>query len=73
LDAVPRNYGFEKTGCEELIKEVIKLAGKNLKTHIFGHIHCGYGTTENFGVKFINASNCDEAYEAKNPPIVFEI
>ncbi len=73
LDEVPRKYWIENTGCEELIKKVEELSKKNLKLHIFGHIHCGYGQTEKFGVKFVNASNCDESYEPSQPPIVVEI
>lgn len=74
LDEVPRQYWVENTGCEELRKKVEELAklGK-LKLHIFGHIHCGYGQTEEFGVKFVNASNCDEKYNPSQPPIVIEL
>lgn len=72
LDEVPRRYWIENTGCEELRKKVEELSRKKLKLHIFGHIHCGYGQTENFGVKFVNASNCDESYEPTQPPIVLE-
>lgn len=74
LDEVPRGEDWiENTGCEELIKKVEELSNHKLKLHIFGHIHCGYGQAERFGVKFINASNCDESYQPNNPPIVFEI
>lgn len=73
LDEVPRRFFVENTGCEELIKKVEELSNKNLKAHIFGHIHCGYGTSEKLGVKFINASNCDEAYLPVQPPIVFDL
>ena len=73
LDEVPRKYGTENTGCEELRKKVEQLSVKNLKLHIFGHIHCGYGRTDKFGVKFINASNCDESYQPTQKPIVIEI
>lgn len=74
LDAVPRKWGIDYTGCEELRKRVeeIAVAGK-LQLHIFGHIHCGYGTEEKFGVKFVNASNCDEQYAPVQPPIVVEV
>ncbi len=74
LDEVPRKYWIENTGCEELRKRVETLAefGK-LKVHLFGHIHCGYGQMEKFGVKFVNASNCDEDYNPTQPPIVIEI
>jgi Icc-related predicted phosphoesterase len=74
LDEVPKKFWTENTGCEELRKRVEGLAafGK-LKLHIFGHIHCGYGTAEKFGVKFVNASNCDESYEPTQPPIVIDL
>lgn len=74
LDEVPKKYWIENTGCEELRKRVERLAsyGK-LKLHIFGHIHCGYGTSEEFGVCFINASNCDESYEPTQSPIVVDL
>lgn len=74
LDLVPRQYFNENTGCEELRKRVEDIAPLgHLKLHIFGHIHCGYGTDEKFGVKFVNASNCDEAYQPSQPPFVIEI
>jgi Icc-related predicted phosphoesterase len=67
LDQTPAG---DFAGCEELRKKVEEIRPK---AHIFGHIHCGYGTTEQFGVKFVNASNCDESYEPTNPPIVFDL
>ena len=73
LDEVPRPGAVENTGCEELIEKVEKLAKNNLKLHVFGHIHCGYGVTERFGVKFVNASTCDESYAPTQPPLVIEI
>ena len=74
LDAVPREYFIENTGCEELRKRIEQITplGK-LKLHVFGHIHCGYGTHEEFGVKFVNASTCDEEYNPTHPPIAVEI
>ncbi len=70
LDEVPRKYFVENTGCEELRKVVETIKPK---LHIFGHIHCGYGQTEQFGVKFVNASTCDEEYNPTQPPIIVEI
>lgn len=74
LDEVPRKFFVENTGCEELRKRVETLAefGK-LKLHLFGHIHCGYGQKEKFGVRFINASTCDEEYKPTQPPIVIDL
>lgn len=70
LDQVQRLDFVENTGCEELMKRVQTIKPK---LHIFGHIHCGYGTAERFGTKFINASNCDESYIPSNLPIVFDL
>lgn len=74
LDEVERGSWTENTGCEELRKRVETLAefGK-LKLHLFGHIHCGYGQDEQFGVKFVNASTCDEQYQPTQPPIVIDL
>lgn len=70
LDEVPRKFFVENTGCEELRKKVEEIRPK---LHIFGHIHCGYGQTEQLGVKFVNASNCDESYKPTQPPIVIDL
>ena len=74
LDEVPKKHWTENAGCEELRRRVEEISafGK-LKLHVFGHIHCGYGRHEDFGVKFVNASVCDESYEPTQPPIVVEI
>jgi Icc-related predicted phosphoesterase len=46
---------------------------KNLKLHVFGHIHCGYGMQVTHGVTFVNACICDEQYRQSNSPIVVDI
>ncbi|MGH9948517.1 MAG: metallophosphatase domain-containing protein [Pyrinomonadaceae bacterium] len=74
LDEVPRQWGIDYKGCEELRKRVEEVAAfGRLKLHVFGHIHCGYGMQEKFGVKFVNASNCDEAYNPVQKPNVIDI
>jgi Icc-related predicted phosphoesterase len=74
LDEVPRGIWTENAGCEELRRRVAEITGfGKLKLHVFGHIHCGYGQKEDSGVKFVNASNCDESYEPTQPPIVVEL
>lgn len=74
LDLVPRRGWDENTGCEELRKRLETIAEfGRLKLHVFGHIHCGYGTHEEFGVKFVNASTCDEQYNPTQPPIVIDL
>jgi Icc-related predicted phosphoesterase len=57
-------------GCEELRKRVEEIRPQ---LHVFGHIHFGYGTEEKFGVRFVNASNCDEDYLPTNLPIVVDL
>lgn len=74
LDLVPRKGWDENTGCEELRKRVEQIAKfGGLKLHVFGHIHCGYGVHKEFGVKFVNASICDEQYNPSQPPIVIDL
>lgn len=68
-DMTPRG---EHVGCEDLLKTV-----RNIKPQVFvcGHIHYGYSAApeEIDGIKFINASICDEDYAAVNAPIVFDL
>jgi len=74
LDLVPRSGWDENTGCEELRKRVEKITKVGrLKLHVFGHIHCGYGVQDEFGVRFVNASTCDEQYGPTQPPIVIDL
>ncbi|MDM7921771.1 MAG: metallophosphatase domain-containing protein [Pyrinomonadaceae bacterium] len=74
LDEVPRVWGIENTGCEELRKRVDEIVGRgSLKLHVFGHIHCGYGVKRIGEVTFVNASTCDEGYEPTQHPIVIDI
>ena len=67
LDETPTG---DRAGCEELRKKVEEI---HPRAHIFGHIHHFYGTAEKFGIKFVNASNCDESYAPVNAPIVFDL
>jgi Icc-related predicted phosphoesterase len=74
LDEVPSRWGVENAGCEELRTRVETLASLGrLKLHVFGHIHCGHGTHDEFGVKFVNASICDEQYAPTQPPLVVDV
>ncbi len=60
----------QNVGCEELLARVHQL---NLKAHIFGHIHEGYGEQRQGNLRFVNASTCTARYEPVNPPIVLEV
>jgi Icc-related predicted phosphoesterase len=61
---------YDNVGCEDLLARVKEL--KDLKYHIFGHIHSGHGDHEEDGVKFMNASFLDEAYQPAYRPHIFE-
>lgn len=68
LDKVP---GGDNVGCEELAARINNL--KELRAHICGHIHYGYGLMEIANIQFVNAASCTEAYKPTNPPIVIEL
>lgn len=70
LDSVSPNRTF-RCGCESLALELKRL--KQLKAHIFGHIHGGYGKIEKDGMVFVNAAHMDEEYEPINKPIRIEL
>lgn len=57
-------------GCEELLVAVKRIRPQ---FHLFGHIHCEYGTTREEGIIFMNGSTCTERYKPKNPPIEFAV
>ncbi len=49
---------------------------EDVKFHIFGHIHEGYGVTQNKKIKdtvFINASSVNVNYQCVNKPIMFYV
>lgn len=59
----------EHVGCEELAKAVERVRPK---MHVFGHIHCARGVLEKDGTLFVNAANCNEAYDPVNKPVVVD-
>ncbi len=61
----------ERVGCFQLEERIREL--KDLKLHIFGHIHCNSGERFKDGVHFINACICDEMYYPSNPIRIVEI
>ena len=61
----------QSVGCWDLKERVTKLS--NLKLHVFGHIHPGYGIEKQGGVTFVNASICNEDYKPVNAPIVIDL
>ncbi len=74
LDAIKVGDAYDGTknaGSLSLYNRLAEL--HNLKYHIFGHIHEGYGQTHVNDLKFINASVLDERYRLVNNPIIFEV
>jgi len=61
--------GGEAAGCKDLLEVIVE---RGITTHIFGHIHEGYGITETDQTRFVNASTCTLAYAPSNPPIVID-
>lgn len=61
----------ENCGCPILGKKIDQM--KELKAHIFGHIHESYGITKIQHIDYINASICNFKYIPENLPIIIEI
>jgi len=61
----------ESLGCPRLVKHLKRL--HDLKLHVFGHIHGGYGIEKEFHYYAVNASVLNEQYKLVNNPIVVEI
>lgn len=59
----------ERVGCEQL---ALRLLDLDVRLHVFGHIHEGYGVTTKGTTLFANASTCDLGYEPTQPPILLE-
>lgn len=69
LDQSNPVVGSEHCGCEELLKAVDRTKPK---FHVFGHIHGGYGQAK-VNTHFVNASVCDERYQAIHEAVVIDL
>lgn len=67
LDSV----GPWSVGCEVLAEQLPRL--KDLKLHVFGHIHEDFGFMETPQALFYNVSALDEHYKNKRGPVVIEL
>jgi len=56
-------------GCKELLK---KIENSNIKLHLSGHIHEGYGERVVNGVRYINASVLNVRYRQVNAPVTLD-
>jgi Icc-related predicted phosphoesterase len=62
--------GSDHVGDEELLAAVERTRPR---VHVFGHIHSGYGKTQNNHTAFYNASLCNEDYELIRDPWVIDL
>ena len=63
-------YGDKDCGCADLRDRISEL---DIKAHIFGHLHYGYGHELINGVHYVNASICTEQYDPTNLPIIIDL
>jgi Icc-related predicted phosphoesterase len=62
--------GGEHAGCADLLDRIRVVAPAY---HIFGHIHEGYGISQEGATSCLNASSCNLAYEPVQEPLVFDL
>mmetsp|Transcript_3257 Transcript_3257/g.8178 ORF Transcript_3257/g.8178 Transcript_3257/m.8178 type:complete len:280 (+) Transcript_3257:152-991(+) len=63
--------GGNRAGCVDLLQTVQMIKPSY---HVFGHIHEGYGVTEDgLGTTYINASSCNLQYKPINPCVIFDL
>lgn len=67
LDSLPNGV---HVGCEDLARRISEL---KLSYHIHGHVHHSYGFAQYANPRVVNASSCNEAYVARNEPIIIEV
>lgn len=66
-----RGWYEESVGCQDLYDRIQDL--KELKLHVFGHIHLGHGSIKIGQVNYINASICTEEYKPINNPYIVNV
>ncbi|MGH1502819.1 MAG: metallophosphatase domain-containing protein [Acidimicrobiales bacterium] len=59
-------------GCMNLARRLSSAGNLRPQAFIFGHIHEGYGTSDDGWPRCVNASVCNRAYEPVNPVQSFE-
>jgi Icc-related predicted phosphoesterase len=65
-----RTVRGEAVGCPALLDAIRRIRPR---LHVFGHIHEGYGVTQEGPTRCVNASSCNVDYEPINPPIVVDL
>jgi Icc-related predicted phosphoesterase len=73
LDVVKYNLiPFHCVGSTPLAEKIGRKL-KDLKLHVFGHVHEDYGMIEKYGITFANVSTLNKQYEVVNKIQFFEI
>jgi Icc-related predicted phosphoesterase len=66
-------YDAKNVGCPYLLEKVISLDKKELRYHLFGHIHEMYGIKRVGNIQFMNSSIMTLQYRAERSPQYFII
>jgi Icc-related predicted phosphoesterase len=61
----------ENVGCKDLAERIATLS--QLKAHIYGHIHDGYGHRVINNISYINASALNDKYQIAHKPILLNL
>jgi len=59
-------------GCQDLL-DAIRNSAVPPTVSVFGHVHEGYGITNDSNTLFLNPSTCTVNYAPSNPPLVFDL
>lgn len=62
----------ENVGCPVLLDKITELDKKDLRFHLFGHIHETYGRTKVGNIEFLNSAIMNVYYQPKNKPQEFD-
>ena len=65
-----RTTGGSEEGCSDLLDAIRRVRPR---LHVFGHIHEGYGRTQEGETLCVNASVCTVAYRPTNPAVVVDL
>lgn len=65
-----RRHRQTHVGCVDLMQRIQDL--KDLRLHVFGHIHAPGVEAAASGVMYVNASTCNQQYKAVHKPHIFD-
>jgi Icc-related predicted phosphoesterase len=72
MEILDATLSGEHVGCADLRQHIFQRL-KELRYHVFGHIHESYGHIKIGDISFINASCLDRQHKAKNKPFVVAV